>query len=192
MFKETLEADVKILAKYSRYLAAQDPLVSDIPVTKKLHSGGVIYKSDEKELEIPLGMMSAEVIVAIDDVYDFNLEKTCTDIYEYAESFLRDMTKTMLSTLSQVTDFTGNVVDGKGKGISHEMLIEMLEKIHIDFDQEGNPLLPSIFIHPDMAKNFEKLKADEDQYKSRIDEIINRKREAYYAEKGCRGLSRID
>jgi len=43
-----------------------------------------------------------------------------------------------------------------------------------------------------MAKSFEKLKSDEELYKSRYDEIINRKREAYYAEKGCRGLSRID
>src|SRR6266480_3181405 len=115
MFKETLEADVKILAKYTRYLVSQDPLVRDIPITKKLHSGGVIYKSKEKELEIPLGMMSAEVSITVDDVYNFNLEEICTDIYEYAESFLKDMTKTMFSTLQQVTDFTGNVLDGKGK-----------------------------------------------------------------------------
>ena len=192
MFKESLEADVKILAKYSKYIHSLDPLVGDIPFTRKLHSGGVIYGSEEKKLEIPLGMMSAEVSITVDDVYNFDLEKICIDIYEYAESFLKDMTKTMLSTLSQVTDFTGNVVDGKGKGVSHEMLLEMLEKIHIDFDQEGNPLFPSIVIHPDMAKNFEKLKSDEDFYKPRYDEIINRKREAYYAEKGSRGLSRID
>lgn len=192
MFKDSLQIDVKILAKYSRYIASQDSLVGDIPMTKKLHSGGVIYKSAEKELEVPLGVMSAEVAVTMDDVYGFNLEKLCLDIYEYAQSFLKDMTKSMFSTLSQVTDFTGNVIDGKGKGVSHEMLIEMLEKIHIDFDQDGNPLLPSIVIHPDMANSFEKLKSDEDLYKPRIDEIINRKREAYYAEKGCRGLSRID
>ncbi|MHC1698825.1 MAG: hypothetical protein AB9919_12345 [Geobacteraceae bacterium] len=161
-------------------------------MTKKLHSGGIIYKSAEKELEVPLGMMSAEVAVTVDDVYGFDLEKLCLDIYEYAQSFLKDMTKKLFSTMSQVTDFTGNVIDGKGKGISNEMLIEMLEKIHIDFDQEGNPLLPSIVIHPDMVKSFEKLKADENLYKPRIDEIIDRKREAYYAEKGCRGLSRID
>lgn len=80
MFKETLEADVKILAKYSRYIVSQDPIVSDIPVTKKLHSGGVIYKSNEKEMEIPLGIMSAEVSITIDDVYDFNLEK---NLYRY-------------------------------------------------------------------------------------------------------------
>jgi len=192
MFKDSLQIDVKILAKYSRYIASQDSLVGDIPMIKKLHSGGVIYKSAEKELEIPLRVMSAEVAVTMDDVYGFNLEKLCLDIYEYAQSFLKDITKTLFSTLSQVTDFTGNVIDGKSKGVSHEVLIEMLEKIHINFDQEGNPLLPSIVIHPDMAKSFEKLKADEDLYKPRIDEIINRKREAYYAEKGCRGLSRID
>jgi hypothetical protein len=192
MFKETLETDVKILGKYSKYIISLDPLVGDIPSAKKLHSGGVIYRSEEKKLEIPLGMMSSEVSLTVADVYNFNLEKICTDIYEFAQGFLRDMTKTMFATLSQVTDFTGNVIDGKGKGVSHEMLLEMLEKIHIDFDEAGNPQFPSLVIHPDMAKSFEKLKSIEELYKSRYDEIINRKREAYYAEKGCRGLSRID
>lgn len=192
MFKETLEADMKIIGKYSKYIISLDPLVGDIPSAKKLHSGGVIYRSEEKKLEIPLGMMSSTVSLTVADVYNFNLEKICTDIYEFAGGFLSDMTKTMFATLSQVTDFTGNVIDGKGKGLSHEMLLEMLEKIHIDFDQEGNPLLPSIAIHPDMAKSFEKLKADEALYKVKFEEIITKKREAYYAEKGSRRLSRID
>jgi len=192
MFNETLEADAKILRKYSEYIRSLDPIVGDIASTRKLHSGGVIYRSEQKKLAIPLGKMSAEVSVNVKDVFEFNLEKTCIDIYEFAESFLRDMTQTMFSTLSKVTDFTGNVVDGKGKGITHEMLLEMLEKIHIDFDQDGNPQLPSMIIHPDMAKAFEKLKSDEDMYKARYEEIITKKREAYYAEKGHRGLSRID
>ena len=192
MFKETLEADAKILRKYGEYIRSLDPIVGNIASTRKFHSGGVIYRSEQKKLAIPLGKMSAEVSVKVKDVFEFNLEKTCTDIYEFAESFLRDMTQTMFSTLSQVTDFTGNVIDGKGNGITHEMLLEMLEKIYIDFDQDGNPLLPSIIIHPDMAKAFEKLKSDEDIYKGRVEEIITKKREAYYAEKGHRGLSRID
>jgi hypothetical protein len=192
MFKDSLEIDAKILAKYSRYIISQDPVVGDISMIKKIHSGGVIYKSAEKELAVPLGVMSAEMAITMDDVYGFNMEKICLDIYEYAQTFLQDITKTMFSTISQVSDFTGNVIDGKGKGVTHELLIEMLEKIHIDFDRDGNPIMPSIVIHPDMAKTFEKLKADEGLYKSRIDKIINRKREAYYAEKGRRGLSRID
>ena len=182
----------RLLAKYSRYINSLDPLVGDIPITKKLHSGGVIYRSDKKKLEIPLEMMSAEVSITVEDVDTFNLDKICTEIYMFAETNLTSMKKMMFSNLSQVTDFTGNVIDGKDKGISSEMLLEMLEKIHIDFDQEGNPQFPSIVIHPDMAKNFEKLKSDEELYKPRFDEIINRKREDYYAEKGCRGLSRID
>lgn len=192
MFKESMEADVKILAKYSRYLNSLDPLFGDIPITKKLHSGGVIYRSDKKKLEVPLEVMSAELSITLEDVDDFNLEKVCTEIYTFAETYLNSIKKMMFSNLSQLTDFTGNVIDGKGKGLNQEMLLQMLEKVHIDFDQDGNPQLPSIVVHPDMAKYFEKLKSDEELYKPRFEEIINRKREAYYAEKGCRRLSRID
>src|SRR3989304_6290936 len=124
MFKETLEADVKILGKYSKYIISLDSLVGDIPSAKKLHSGGVIYRSEEKKLEIPLGMMSSEVSLTVADVYNFNLEKICTDIYEFAQGFLRDMTKTMFATLSQVTDFTGNIIEEKGKPIMLRRVVE--------------------------------------------------------------------
>lgn len=192
MLKETLATDVAILAKYWRFIMASDPLVGDIPTEKKLHSGGAIYRSENKKIEIPLGIMSSEVLVKVEDVYNFNLEKICTDIYDFAQQMLKQMTVSMFETLTQVTDFTGNVVDGKGKGISHEMLLEMLDKIYMDFDEEGNPQFPSMIVHPDMANHLQKLKAEEGMYKVKYDEIIERKRKAYYAEKGCRGLSRID
>lgn len=192
MFIETATVDAKILYKYSRHLASQDPLIGGISLTNRLHSGGMVYKSDNEKLEIPLDRLSVGLTVTIEDVVNFNLEKTCMDIYEFGDSFRKDIAKTLFSTLEQVTDFTGNVVDGKGKGISHELIIEMLEKIDIGFDQDGNPYLPTFVIHPDMAKSLESLKADEIKYKARIEEIIEKKRKDYFAKKGYRGLSRID
>jgi hypothetical protein len=53
-------------------------------------------------------------------------------------------------------------------------------------------VLPTVVGHPDIAKIFEKLKSQESLYKTKFEEIINQKRKAYYAEKGCRRLSRID
>lgn len=192
MFRENLEADAKILGKYTKFIISQDPLVGDIPSKRKIHSGGAVYRSEEKRLEIPSRIMSSQIFITVADVYDFNLEKICCDIYEFSRNLLEDMTKNMFATITQITDFTGNVVDGKGKGLSYEMLLEMLEKIYIDFDEEGNPRLPSMVIHPDMAKSFEKLISEEPLYKKRYEEIISRKRESFYAEKGSRGLSRID
>lgn len=192
MFKNTPEVDAKILRKYSNYINSSDPLVGNISCARTLHSGGAIYRSEDKKLETPMRLLSSTVSRTVEDVNNFNLEKVCTDIYDLAQELLADIKKMMFKTLTQVTDFTGNVVNGKGKGLSHEMLIELLEKIHIDFDQEGNPMLPTMVMSPDMAKNFAKLKSQESLYKTRYEEIINQKRKAYYAEKGCRRLSRID
>jgi hypothetical protein len=192
MLTENLEVATKILRKYTDFIISQDPLIGDIPSGKTIHSRGTIYRSEEKRLEIPLAIMSAQVSFTVTDVRDFNLEKICCDIYEFSQSFLEDMAKTLFATITQISDFTGNVVDGKGKKLSHEMMLEMLEKIHIDFDEEGNPKFPSLVIHPDMAKSLEKLKSEEPLYKEKYEEIISRKREAYYAEKGSRRLSRID
>ena len=192
MFKETLIADAKILSKFSRNLISQDHLLGKIPFTKRLHSGGMVYKADNEKLEIPLDRFSAKLTVTLEDIVNFNIEKTCMAIYEFGLSFREDIAKTLFSTLSQVTDFTGNVVDGEGKGISHELIIEMIEKIDIGFDQDGKPYLPTIVIPPALAKSFESLKADENKYKAKIEEIIEKKRKDYFAKKGHRRLSRID
>lgn len=192
MFEDNLETDTKILSKYTKYLTSQDPLLGDIPSYKKLHSGGIIYKSNEKKLEVPLSMLSSQISHTFEDIYHFKLEKICIEIYECAEQFHNEFKKIFFTTISQITDFTGNVVDGKGKGINGELILDVLDKTHIEFDRDGNPILPTMVVHPDMAKSVEKLKSQESLYKKRFEEIISKKREEYYAEKGRRGLSRID
>ncbi len=192
MYEETAEPDVRILSKYLNSLISNDPIIGGIGVSKRIHSGGSTYKSEEKKIGIPLQGISAELSFEVEDVYTFKLERICLEIYNIANSIVEKMTQSMFSTMTQITDLTGNVIDAKGKQFNYEIFIEMLEKIHIGFDEDGKPLLPTILMHPDSAKNIEKLKAEEDKYKPIIEEIINKKREAYYAEKGCRRLSRIN
>lgn len=192
MLKGRLEEDARILAKYFENLRSDDPIIGQIKAAKKLHSGGIIYKSEEKKLEVPMKRMSLEASTNINDIYDFNLEKICITVYEVAQNWLAEMKKMMFSTLSQVTEFTGNIVDGKGKGLSCEMLLEAMEKTHIEFDQDGNPQLPQVVVSPELAKNFDKLKKQETLFKEKFEEIISKKKEAYYAEKGSRRLSRLD
>ncbi len=108
----------------------------------------------------------------------------------------------MLTTLTQVTDFTGNVVDAKGKGFSKDVLLDLLDKIYIDFDAQGVPQLAKMLLVNDATKLgtaetdlptvIERFSLEDDSFKKRYEEIMSKKREAYYAEKGCRGLSRID
>lgn len=192
MFKENTDIDITILSNYKNYLLTTDPLLKDIPVINKIHTGGYVYKSGEKDLSLPLEQVSSTLEIALSEVYNYEIESICDKIYVLAVGLNGELAKFMFRTLTKITDFTGNVVDAKGKEFSIAMMLEVLEKIHIDFDKNGDPILPTMVIHPNMAEKIQELKSEEAAFKDRVDEIIAKKREAYYAEKGSRRLSRVD
>ncbi len=43
----------------------------------------------------------------------------------------------------RVTKKTGNITDLKGKGLTPDSFFDTLKKIWIDFDENGNPILPT-------------------------------------------------
>ncbi len=66
---------------------------------------------------------------------------------------MRGQIKTFLfEDIDRITHKTGNVVDVGGKEFSLDHYLDMLGKIHMDFDEEGNPILPNHIAHPNTAK----------------------------------------
>jgi hypothetical protein len=107
---------------------------------------------------------------------------------EQASKATVQIEKQFFEFINRVTDEAGQTVDARGQPLSHDPLNDMLEKIHIDFDQEGKPELPTMVVHP---KQFEKLKAlgnpTAEQLKRR-EEIIERKRREFLAGRRVRKL----
>jgi hypothetical protein len=64
----------------------------------------------------------------------------------------------------------------------------MLEKMYIEFDEEGQPKLPSLVMHPNLYEKVKEIKPTKEQEKTRA-EIIERKRSEYNAQKRTRRLS---
>jgi hypothetical protein len=73
-------------------------------------------------------------------------------------------------------------VNGKGQPFTFELFLETLEKISIDFDDQGNPYLPTVVVSPELgAKLKSKLpewEANPD-YDKRFKELIERKRKEW-------------
>lgn len=94
------------------------------------------------------------------------------------ESMANDHEKMFLEVMQQATEKTGNVVDGRGKPFSLEMFLEVLEKIQIDFDADGNPRMPTLTISPPMEAKIKKLINDQGNsgFENKQKEIIDRKR----------------
>ena len=100
-------------------------------------------------------------------------------IDDVATDMIGQQHRMMFRKLDAVTQKTGNVVSGDGKPFTFELYLEGLEKIDIDFDDEGHPFMPTMVLHP---ATWEKIKDnvrawDNDPvYRRQFDELIEKKR----------------
>lgn len=87
--------------------------------------------------------------------------------------------------MNKVTEDAGQVVDAGGRPLSHDLILDMFEKLQVDFDEDGNPEMPMIVLQP---KAFEKLGEPTPEQLKRRDEIIERKRREFAARRRVRKL----
>lgn len=79
---------------------------------------------------------------------------------EMADQFAKAQSEHLYSTIHDVTESTGNVVNANGP-LTPEALLAVYERITIDFDREtGEPSLPTCVVHPSQVDS---LKAAIDQ-----------------------------
>jgi len=70
-------------------------------------------------------------------------------IDKVAEDFAKQRTTLTLEKIHKTTEETGNVFDAQGQGITARLLNDMLEKMHLPFNEKGEPVMPSFVCHPD-------------------------------------------
>lgn len=166
---------------------ASDPILGQIQREKveviaksmsTMESGEVVQRE-------PL-LSSASVSFSVPDAIDGNFSDVVAAIADTAEQFLSSMMPNIFDHISEICDATGNVVSGKDRPI-WDAMIEVLETIAISFDEDRNPSLPSIVMHPDTAA---KLGDPPEGYEEKVNEIIARRRDEWLAGRRTRRLPR--
>lgn len=150
-----------------------------------------IERSDGTESEKPYQGLSSSFTIDLSDVPDLTPEKIREKLDMVAEHAAQQMSQNILEEITRATEETGNTVDGKGKPLTQEMFLELLEKIDADFTPNGQWIQPSFVMHPDIWNaNKEKFKEWEQDTKfmSLQKEIIDKKREAWNAREALRKL----
>lgn len=89
--------------------------------------------------------------------------------------------------INAITTETGNTVRGE---LSVDTMLQVLERLHISFDDTGNPRMPTMVVHPDMAPQVESLAeaAEDPEVKTRLNEIFEQKRVEWNEEQSRRKL----
>jgi hypothetical protein len=95
-------------------------------------------------------------------------------IHTGIEKMQADMVRLMFSSLSEICDKTGNSVDCGGQPLNADTICQLLEKIEIPFDKNGQPMLPTICVSPEMETQTREL-LDDPIVHSRIARILRQK-----------------
>lgn len=166
---------------------ASDPILGQIQREKVEVLPTSLNTVDSGEiLRLEPLLSSALVTVSVSDAIRGDFSDAIVAIAETAEQFLATTMPNIYQHISDICDATGNVVSGTDRP-TWDAMLEALETISITFDEDGNPSLPSVVMHPDTAA---KLGDPPAGYEARSNEIIVRKRDEWLAGRRTRRLPR--
>ncbi|MBN1219905.1 MAG: hypothetical protein JXM69_13330 [Anaerolineae bacterium] len=165
-----------------------DPLFGLMPWRSTEHYGPVRNVRGALPLDQTMPVIEAESSINMDTIHNTEIEDYVQFLAELATSSIQAFAPEFFKGLGEVTNAVGTSLDARGKPFSFDMLNDALERLYIEFDEEGEPILPALVMHPMMVERIRNMKPTPEQEK-RHAEIMERKKTEYYAKKRTRRLS---
>ena len=182
-FPKIKKKHVEAINKYLKELINQDPLFSGIRVEHHFEGSRMSYKTvDGEPNETEYGAASSEFQIKKEDVIAKGAMAYVENLRDAAEEMKRQKAGYLFEKMKEVTDKTGNVVNGKGQPFSFELFVEMIKKIWIDFDEDGKPIMPTVVVSPELGEKLRVILPEwekKPEYKKIINYIIEEKRKEW-------------
>jgi hypothetical protein len=103
------------------------------------YENGMVY-------EKPTSVIRVETQTEMISELKANPNTIYAHLTQMAKDFVEQQIKHMFQTLAEVSEMTGNVVEGGEFNV--DSVFAILEKMSISFDESGQPVFPSIFTSP--------------------------------------------
>jgi hypothetical protein len=132
--------------------------------THVIHEGShsSIERLGEGPEEIERRSISAEATIDKTKIEVLTQQDVERLIDEMAEPAAKQQSALIFDGLDKATKNTGNVVDGAGQPLTHELLFETIEKIQQDFDGDPDNSNLIMVVNPSMM---ERIKTLEEEFK---------------------------
>ena len=168
------------------HLTHMGPL-ADVPVSMIFEGNRtVVIREDGSYEERNLEEITAELQVKFEEVEKMPHEIVLDKINGVTEEMAGKLKKSAYEQIEKSADEVGNVVDADGKPFSIDLLLELLEKIDIDFDEAGNPTLVMVS-GTKLAPSINKVIADPENSR-RYHALMERKKEEWRVRESNRKL----
>ena len=142
-----------------------------------LHEGDKVelHRSDGSTDSVAMESQRAEIRLELEDFKKFGLNAVLKTLDKTANDVAEKQTKFFFNRLNKICEESGQTSDAKGRPISYDLILEMLEGVDIDFDNRGNPLFPTIISSPKVKMFFDKAEITDEQ-KEKLEKLVEQKR----------------
>lgn len=165
-----------------------DPLLGSIQSSSTVHRGPTRNVRGDNLLDQQASAIQSEASLDIEAVRKTDVDEHTTFMYALAQSTMSSLKKSFFKGLDEIVSATGNSIDAKGKQFSFDKFLDALEKMHINFDTQGQPIMPTMVVPPTISNKVFETKPTPEQEKRQV-EILARKKEEHDAQKRTRKLS---
>jgi len=97
----------------------------------------VTFRPDASRDETKLKAASAETMFKIEEIPHLSVEERIARLDAAAREMANQISSHAFAEINEAVNKVGNVVDAKGKPFTAEALFEVLEKIQMDFEDDG-------------------------------------------------------
>lgn len=135
--------------------------------------------------------IAVETVLAAADIRHMNINDAVMIAVEKAKELGAAQMQYHLRTLNAAIEKSGNVVDGQGQPLTLDLLLELLEGMHVSFDESGNAEPLTLIVPPALAPRVRELMIEaehNESAKARYEQIIERKRAEWSEEQDRRKL----
>ena len=190
-YSETKKLFSRFFQAYARRKARD---ISPLAAAKMryLHEGrGMkVVRADQSESNMGMQQVSSMIEIKHDEIPDFTFEKAIAKYDEMILDIVRKQTGIALGRLNEDIPKSQSV-DGKGKKLDAEIILQMLETIQMEFFPDGRPHVMQFvggLISPERLKAVDEEFQNNPELQKRHKELIERKREEWRAREACRKL----
>ena len=185
----------KISKKFNRIVTEKvrgNPLLAQFPVFY-VHEGETfkVKTSDGYEDNTSFKVIQSAFNIKNEELIEKGPIAIISQADQVSKELIDKESKTWFSKMDEVTEKTGNVIDGHGKALSPDLILNALEKVQFDFDESGKPKMPTLFISPDVyeriREDIPKWEADVN-YRNKYLKIIEKKWREWIARESNRKL----
>jgi hypothetical protein len=150
-----------------------------------------IVRPDGAVEDTTLRRASAEATVPLDEVPALNHDKVRIILSKMADEMAAQISKGFFQDINNAVEKIGNVVSAEGKPPTADKIFEIWEKIHIAFNTDGTPQMPSIVVGTELVEPMRKIMAaieTDPTLRSRMDALMVKKFEEWRAREADRKL----